>query len=604
MPTGSEPDTAAVAAFVRLRRDGVPQGEAARAVGLSAAWGSRFEKSEHGRLALSAASSSPPPGILNNFGSFRSTYLGHVEKAWMSEAADTVRRLLATPDPEYVVLNCPQGAGKTGFLIDLMTWLIVANRRLRCLFGADTKENASKGTGLIQSYLETQVPVWSDPDLVALGEATAATRVLAHDFGAFKGDGIWQRNQFLVDFADGGGQSNKEATVTAFGTAGVMGNRFELVGWDDLVTEEVTRSPTQNDKLCEDWDGGLGESRVEKRGHSLLLLVGQRIGPRDLYKYNLDKVRVEYVDGKETERKMYTHIRFPAHDEDLCVGVHEKGVARSWPYGCLLDAQRITWSDCATKMRNSPRAFEIQWQQRDGTLDGSIIENAWVYGGADSEGIDRPGCLNRQRDLKQVPKDWRSPLLSAITVDPSPTQFWAVQAWLRNKSINASALMQLVDKKMTSDRLLDYDGERFSGVLEDFYQASVLYGHPVTHVIFEFNAAQRWFKDNRATKEWKKARNIAIVPHTTTKLKNDPDLGLPILVDPIRSGRYDFPYADRMSRIATDVLAQQLTGNHVRNDQQMAAYFFELHCYRLTPRTKETPRLPRPSWLLREPSHA
>lgn len=606
--------------YARLRLLGISRAEACRRVAISETTGQRWDHdvlSEPGAVPAEpdAAPIRSEPNdelaarCLDDFGLFRETYLCHVAKAWMSEAADTVVRLLATPSPEFLVINCPPGAGKSSFLQDLFTWLVVRDRRLRCMYGADTQQNATKATRLIRSYLEAVVPPRANPRLAAIGEAVQSTRTLAQDFGVFKPadrGGLWQADAFTVAYDDGGSQAVKEATVTAYGRAGgTLGNRAECVGWDDLQTEQIHRSPTQQQTLNDDWDGGMAESRVEPTDQGLMFLVGQRIGPRDIYAYNRAKTVTEFVDGKEVDRQMYERIEFPAHFDDICVGVHEHGVARSWPHGCLLDAERLPWygpKGLKAKKENSPRAYATQYQQQDGSDDDALIHRSWVYGGHDGEGVERPGCLNRRRRLGEKPREWEGHrLVSMATIDPSGTKFWAVQWWLLNHTIGARALMGLIDKRMEANQLLDWTGEKFTGVLEDLHHRSVAAGLPITHYVFEINAFGRHFNTTYAPREWRKVRKVAMLPHTTGRNKNDPDLGLSSLVEPYRAGKVDLPYDDVASRAATDILADQLTGYHDRDDQLMAAWFAELYFHRLdAPRA--LPNLPRPSWQRRRAS--
>lgn len=576
---------------------------------MSEAWASKHDQGRSYRATPAWSGEldggEPPTGVLDDFGLFRETYLSHSAKAWMSEAADTVARLMATPSPEFLVMNCPPSVGKSTFMQDLFAWLIARNRRVRTAYGAATKDNAADATALIKSYLESDQPPRADPRRVAAGEAVQSRRTLAADFGSFKPDsergGLWRSDAFRVDYADEGSQSNKEPTCRAFGReTGILGHRFDLIAWDDLVTEENTRSLKQNEDLKRDWDGGLGESRIEPDDTSLLFLVGQRIGPRDLYRYNIDKAVTEFVDGREVDRKKYTEIRFPAHYDEFCTGAHERGVARSWPHGCLLDAARLPWygpGGLKDKRDNSPLVYAVQYQQQDGNAEDCLIHHSWVFGGTDADGVERPGCINKTRSLGQLPANLSSNLVSMVTVDPSPSQYWAVQWWIIDRANDSRILMSLEDKRMRADGLLDYliDERKYVGMVEDLYWKAKSLGVPLSHVVFEINVSQKFVQQNDAWRKWRQTRNVALISHTTTRTKHDPDVGLAIMKEPYRSGHVDLPFADVASRVATENLARQLSQSFERDDQMMANWFMELQYSKLSA-PKRLPLLPRASW--------
>lgn len=597
---------AQVAEYQRLRGAGRSQSMAATAVGLSASWGASFERAERERRMgqhLNATDEMSPAELLHDPAAFGQAYLGHMPVPWTSEMDDRVSQLLATPNREFLIFNLPPGAGKSTWWLRFVVRQIALNRRLRWLQGAKTQLNAAKATGRVRSWLEAQVPVYAPPELVAKGLACQPWRVLSEDFGRFKPEAkgaLWRRDAWTVEYADDAAQAEKEATATAYGAdSDVIGNRADLIGWDDLVVEDNTRSATALETLIEKWDGGMGESRLEPFGAGLLVLFGQRIGPRDLYRYNLDKTYVELVDGQEVERRKYTHFVMPAHFEDVCVGVHDRATARSWPHGCLLDAARLPWTGpdgLDAKRRSSPRAYEVQYQQREGTGDGALVESAFVYGGADSEGVDRPGCLNRNRLLGQVPAGWTKPLHSVVTVDPSGTNFWGIQWWVCSPEHNARALMRLHNRRMTADQLLDFNGDKFIGILDDLWHESMQVGAPIERVVVEINAAQRYLTQFHHAKKWRETRKVAIVSHTTHRNKLDPNLGVSIMVEPFRQGWFDLPYGDVAARGATATLANQLTTSSDRNDQLMACWFMELDFQRVRSVSRVLPRLPRPSW--------
>jgi len=273
----------------------------------------------------------------DDFGFFRARYFGRVSSPWQEDAAYKILAMMATDDREYAVISCPPGSGKsTCFTHDVPAWLLVRDRTLRILIGSATQNLARSYSSRLRNTFDRLVPVASSQDLLDAGLAVDATATLAGDFGAFRPatSQRWRDDEFVIAQLRDETSGDKESSVTAYGRdTGVLGGRFDLCVWDDLVDRKTLRTADARGKLEEDFDNEL-ETRLEPRG--LFVLQGQRMGPGDLYRYALDKrgappqdAAGHDIEGLDLPAK-YHHIRYPAHDEQKCTGAHPRD-AKAWP---------------------------------------------------------------------------------------------------------------------------------------------------------------------------------------------------------------------------------------------------------------------------------
>lgn len=512
---------------------------------------------------------------LEDFAYFRLRYFGRKSMPWQERAAYDVLRAVESNEREYVVINCPPGSGKsTLFTCDIPCWLIAKDRTIRIQVGSRTERQARMYVGRIKRALERDAPIRTDADSLAAGIAFDAEAVLQDDFGSFKPEGrsdLWAANGLVVRQLDGVGLDDKEPTVSAWGMdSGFLGGRFDFVIWDDLIDRRTTRTPEAKESL-RDWYSTEAETRLEPGG--ALILQGQRMMHDDLYRTALDSRTLD------DERK-YRHIIYKAHDEERCKGEHGRD-AQPWPEGCLIDPHRLPWKQLETIRRNSPRTFQVQYQQEDGDTVGGLVEEAWIKGGVDSMGYPAPGCLDRERALGHVPEHLtEGRAWSFVTVDPSPTEFWSVLWWLYDPNTNRRYLTEIVNKRMNPEEFLDFDIDsgRFSGALETLRRAALLTGAPIQCVIFEINAAQRWFLSQPHVQRWIDVTGVQIIPHTTSANKADPKFGVESLSVLFRDGFIRLPW----SGPSTQMKMKPFIDEHLRypesdtDDNVMSDWFHHL----------------------------
>lgn len=536
---------------------------------------------------------------LEDFDYFRQRYFGRRATPWQTRAAAEVREALETPHDEYLVINEPPGSGKsTLFTGDLPCWFICQDRSTRGLIGSSTQRLAEKYSNRIRRTLERTRPLPENP---LQGRVVAAEAALSQDFGRFRSDNaLWTRQEFVVSQFDSEGAEDKEPTVAAYGMdSEFLGHRANWVVWDDLVTRAVLRNSEQIEAQRAWWTEE-GETRLEPGG--VLLLVGQRMGADDLYRFCLDMEIPEelvHVVGRESK---YRHIVFPAHFDAECEGKHGKD-AQPWPDGCLLDPVRLPWSKLATVERNRGSAYRVQYQQEEVDPAEVLVPKLWVDGGIGADGEVYPGCWDKDRDAAQIPAGLAPPLVSFATADPSPTKFWSIQWWVYQPHTNQRFLLDLIRQQMDAPDFLDWNENNrvFHGIMQEWQDRSKDLGAPISHWIVEANAAQRFILQYDHVRRWQRTHGVQIVAHQTHRNKTDPDFGVQMLKNLYRFGQVRLPGAG-VGRLASLKLVDEVTRypQTSTDDCMMAQWFGENHIANGAlhhTQDREPIVLRRPSWM-------
>jgi hypothetical protein len=545
---------------------------------------------------------------LTDFAYFRRRYFGRISSPWQEAAAYDAEKLLYTPQKEYLVVNCPPGSGKsTLFTHDIPAWIACKNRAIRCLIGSRTERQARWYTGRLRRTFERTVVLQADEDEKRLGLAVDAESTLIADFGYFKpvsipgaGRDPWRIEEFVLAQPGGGAIEDKEASFTAFGMdSGFLGGRFQFVIWDDLVDKTNIRTDEQLTNLI-DWYETEAETRLEPGG--LMILQGQRMKAGDLYRYVLDLTMGDEDEGEEVVKK-YKHVVYKAHYEDQCEGKH-KTSDPAWPEGCLLDPRRLSWRDLKPIMANKQERFRVLYQQEDVDPASVLVQWVWIDGGRGEDGIEYLGCWDANRRLGQLPPGIdTSECVSVCTADPSPTKNWALQWWLYHPGSEQRFLIDFHRGPLEAPEVLDWliFERRYVGIMEEWQQKSVALGAPIQTWIIEVNAAQKFLLQYEHVRKWQIKHGVTIVPHTTGAKKMDSDLGVPIVQQHWRVGRYRLPELSKAQvfPFLREVTHWELgTGKGTRTDDcVMANWFLEVHLPALELPNMEAPQMSIPSWL-------
>jgi len=554
----------------------------------------------------------------DDFDYFRRVYLGRVPSPWQVEAAYKIAQYLESEEKEFLVLNCPPGAGKSTLFHDVAVWCIVRNRGIRVLYGSISQTLAKMYSRRIRETLERPTRLIVDPELVRKGLAVDAEGCLAQDYGRFKptaSGSLWRAEEFIVEQEGFRALDNKEPTVSAYGIdSEFIGHRADLCLFDDVASPENAKESVARDRLLERWDS-MAEARCDPGG--LVAVIGQRLGPGDLYAHCLNKVTYDDIDDFEgsgddatveehlhdpVKKQKYHHITFKAYYEELDTGPKSRRKdSPAWPNGPLLDPVRLPWKDLSFIRHNQPTKFRVVYQQENIDTDYQLVERTMLTGGLGNDGILYEGCIDRDRQPGNLRRDLAQPWVSIISVDPSPSNFWGVIWTVVQPDLGLYHVVDLERIKLTAEDLLGYDLStgRYHGILEDWVARSEDLGYPVSHIVVEVNAAQRFLLAHDFVRRWSALRQVLIVPHQTHRNKIDENLGVEALIPPaVRSGSIRLPTltANWKTLALIDELTTWTKDKKRGTDLTMSLWFMLLHAPKLA-EPKLPPRMWRPSFL-------
>lgn len=557
-----------VASYRRLRGKRWSIKKASEHVGLTPMWGHRQERKwreEEAAAEKYKQDHEPPPpkaleeldgGVrdcLTDFLQFREVFLARRPVAWAKDAAMRTVEWLTNRDSEtYSVLNMPPGVGKTTlFTLDIPLWLICGGgtgdpaegRAIRIMLGSETKHVSKHYVTALRNMLERQNPYWDKR------QKRKADMTLVDGFGRFRPSkqlgeyALWRDDQFTVAQIGDLEMYEKEPTVQAASKeGGFLGERVDFAAWDDLVTKKNSRNTEVSSEL-EEWFEDQAESRIEPGG--VLLLVGQRLSNLDLYRKRLDAT---FTDLEGNQKAVYERVIYPAHNEAECVNKELSEKCKEWDgeSGCLLDAQRL--SPNALAKARSKGKYETVYQQRDANPEDLLVQEAWIYGGTDSEGFEAIGCLDHDRGFYEWPD---APVIDVVRVDPSASNFWAFEWWaLEPVAPYREWLIWGQRKRMlagTDSGFLDWNPATNShvGAMEEIQARSGDLGHPIRMWIVEANAAHRYLFQTHAFRTWQqKWPRVTVLPHQTQTNKIDDDFGVEALLQySYKLGLSRLPYA-------------------------------------------------------------
>lgn len=562
-------------------------------------------------IPLSELSSEATRG-LEDIAYFASRYFGAVLLPFHVQVVDEVVRLLETPWEEYLITNIAPGAGKSFFKRIVSAWITCRDRTVRGMTGTAVQSLATRDTEALRTAFERTSP--TQPSLAAKrsGIACDAVACLAMDYGRFAptadDPARWRDDGFRVAQHQGVPVADKELSWLAVGMdTKYIGTRVNFAAWDDPHDRARIRTLDGREKMGEDWND-VAEARIETGG--LLWVIQQRLGPGDLTSHCMTQRTVSDEDEAE-DRPVYHHIRFRVHYDDRCQPEEGKQSkdwachrpdAEPWPKGCLLYPRKLHWRLLQMKSRQSH--YNVVYQQEDADPADRKLKAVHIYGGRDPDtGEHQYGCLDPDRGVAELPREINPPWWSIVCIDPSPTRFWAIGWWLYEPLTERRFLLDLERRRLDADQLIDrlFPSGEFVGLMPEWQERAKRIGAPISHWIYERNAAQRWLLKWHHVQTWVTKEGVHLIPHDTHAAnKNAPEeqYGFDCIWPRWRAGQVRLPWSNSARTTSLKIIDEALNypdGSY--NDCLMQQWFFEWNIPRLARPSAKNQQHDRPPYL-------
>jgi hypothetical protein len=469
---------------------------------------------------------------------FRELFGARRRQVWVYDAAMRVVDALADETQRtFLDINVFPGAGKTFLCMDVGAWLVAGGgfcdprrgRALRIMYGSEVMRTATHMVNAVRNFLTLRRPYYD------MDQDRSALLVMAEEYGRFRPlrgydpDTQWTAAQFVVAQMAEMELYEKEPTIQAASfKSGFLGERVNVAFWDDIATTKNSLTPDAAEAVNV-FFANEAERRPEPGG--VLALVGQRLTPIDLHRKRLD---VRRRDGTP----LYQHIIYPAHHDALCDGNHRQWEGRyEVGAGCMTDEWRLPVADWDAVSEGAN--YRTVFQQEDADPEAVLVQPAWLYGETDLDGFESPGCYDEHREFGRHPGKEVGALIEYATVDPSPTQYWAIEWWAYQPKSRFNYLIWGERRKMAAGKLLDWNNadQVFTGLMEEIQMASVIDGHPIRCWVLEVNVAQRFLLEFEHYRRWRRRwPDVAVIKHQTQMNKLDPRYGTSILSSRYKTG--------------------------------------------------------------------
>ncbi len=418
---------------------------------------------------------------------------------------------------EAVLLNVPPRHAKSEiFSVWLPLWHIARNRDVQILLISKTLDQALKFTREMAEHLE-------------------GNDKLIEDFGRFQPDSKsapWSPSTGRFMVAGRKRQSlSGDLTIMARGAGQkVYGFAADLIIADDVVDEENSETPESRRKL-ERWFHNIVETRLQPDAPTWV--VGTRFHEDDLYGHLASLTDDPLEEDYDVEPRLWTHINFPA--------------VSNWERKEVLWPEVWSFERLMKKRRRIGSAiFDQAYQQNPIPSDERLVQPEWIQ-----------GCFDRDRSWGPQKKFGTR----VISIDPSPTKMWG---WV------------IADVASDRNRFFVNVLEVFSrkmGVREAVTELEQLArAYSPDAIIFEKNAAQRWFFEDLGFIDWRKRYKVKAIDHETGRNKVDPVQGFQSIGADFEAGTIRLPGASLKDEEAMEPLTREaLSYPYGRTDDVLMA---------------------------------
>lgn len=350
-------------------------------------------------------------------------------------------------------------------------------------------------------------------------------------------------------------------------TQQILGSEADIIVVDDITDRDISQSETERLKLA---NAFRGEIMTRRTPNGKVVVVGQRVHALDLYG-ELAEQRLTKVQGQP---RLWRHINYPAVNWET----QEVLWPEEWPFTRLME----TYEELSSK--GSTALFETMYQQNPVMDDAAMLDRVWIEGDA-----THPGCWDLRAwgeppgPLKDQDVGWWT-RTRVISVDPSPTRYTGVViADVDTHKDEAGSAYRIHVIEASSHRW------NLRDIVSNLRGAVAKYG-PIDYVIFEQNAAQRWFLQDIEFRQIRDAYQFRVRGHTTThQNKADDQFGVQSLGAAFENGLIRLPGGSPTDRRKIEPLIEeglQFPWGST-DDILMALWFIRWQSQRLYPQIRD-----------------
>jgi hypothetical protein len=360
-----------------------------------------------------------------------------------------------------------------------------------------------------------------------------------------------------------------------------LGRRCDLLITDDPSDVDTASSDTETNRLFGRWQA---EALTRGRAAAKVVVIGQRLGPRDFFQ------RVEDLEDEQSGNPLFTVIKTPAvirwPDKDE-KGKYIAGTAE------VLDPEHWPWEALLAKLNALGSArFSTMFQQLPVSLGGGLMATETFKMALDPNlkaGVGRRGVAARAVEAEG--KGRVNPYVRTLSIDPSPTQFYG---------------LIVADVMVKPDGLVDIwvlDIQRFKarseGSAEHFLRTvgSLVSKYRVTNVVCEESS---FFKYVKESSWWSvifdRPGGPKYIKQITGTNKHHAEFGVESLAADFEGGRIHLPAGDEAGRAMIALLQGEVESyeqsTRATSDLIMALWFIKNQAKRLKVKKPHTGVIP------------
>jgi hypothetical protein len=384
--------------------------------------------------------------------------------------------------PNRILINIPpEHAKSTTFTVNYTVWLIHKDPSTRCLI-------VSEGSALAKDFL------YEIKSKLTSSVYREMHMRFAPDGGWRDTDNSWAADRIYVqgkEDTDKGIQ--KDPTVQAIGLKGtIYGRREDIIILDDIASTKNAREVDYQKRLINrDIDSRLPS---EQEGGGLLIILGTRVAPMDIYRTLLDE-----KDGDD--RDIWTYFRMPA--------VLDYGDGDSSTWTTLWPEK---WSGPSLSRRRRDSGWNLIYQQLD--IDDDMTFKAEAVNASVNQ-ARFPGPMSGDGASHRV--EGMRGLYVVIGMDPASTGNTAIVVSGLDRDTGKRWILDGFNEPFTTPQVRD-------GQLKKFTET---YG--AHEWVIETNAYQRSITLDTDLMNWARSRGVKVTPHYTNSDKFDSDFGVPTM---------------------------------------------------------------------------